>query len=182
MGKGLVPEPHPNLPCPPPSPCKRYTIPAAQPGAPSLVGPRNKSWQCITQLSSPAAPCPSFSRLRHYGKGFMDHCCSSHPSCKALCLPFHPHRRGFIQCQLPPGRSEIKHTPEMPRIAGDQDVPGSRQPQKQNVAGLGWSHANSPPARGAGLSHGPAWTDGCREGHVDHKAAQKPSWWLCMLW
>lgn len=54
--------------------------------------------------------------------------------------------------------------------------------KKQEVAGLGWSPANSPPAHGAGLSHGPAWTDGCREGHVDPKETQKPQWCLCTLW
>lgn len=127
-------------------------------------------------------PRPSFSRLQHYGKSFTDHCCGScHPH-KAPCLPFHPHCHSFIQCQLSPGRGEIKYALEMPEIAGDQDVPGSRQPQKQDVAGLGWSPANSPPAHGAGLSHGPAWTDGCREGHVDPKETQKPQWCLCTLW
>lgn len=112
----------------------------------------------------------------------MDHCCSSRSSCKAPCLPFHPHRCGFIQCQLSPGRREIKHALEMPRIARDQDVPGSRQSQKQDVAGLGWNPANSPPAHGAGLSHGSAWTDGCREAHIDLKATQNLGWCLCMLW
>lgn len=45
----------------------------------------------------------------------------------------------------------------MPKIAKDQDVPGSGQLQTQGVAGSG-NLANFPPADRAGLSPGAAWT------------------------
>lgn len=46
---------------------------------------------------------------------------------------------------------------EVPKIAKDQDVPGSGQLQIQGVAGSG-NLANFPPADRAGLSPGAAWT------------------------
>lgn len=63
-------------------------------------------------------------------------------------------------------KARVRHALELPKIAKDQDVPGSGQLQTQGVAGRG-NLANFPPAHGAGLSPGPAWTGSCRQGHTD---------------